>query len=112
MLRGKNTKYLIMICIGVMILIASSSLMQSGGNRMSQAATEKKLAAVLEQIDGVSDVTVMIDSENNRAQGVIIVAKGAENTGTKNNISNAAAAALGIPQHKIEVFSKKRGEEK
>ncbi len=109
-IKGKNAKYLIIICFGIMLLIASSSFSKDGGKNGSISATEKRLTNILNQIDGVFDVTVMISSSNNKADGVIIVARGAENPEIKSKICSAATAAIGVPPHKIEVFSKKRGE--
>lgn len=112
-IKGKNAKYLIFLCIGVMVLIASSSF--TNDNKISKgynSELEKRLTQILNQIDGVENVSVMISCKNNVAEGVIIVAQGVENPTIKNNIHNAAIAALGVKSHKVEVFSKKGGEGK
>lgn len=113
LLKGKNAKYLVFLCIGIIMLIAAAPL--SGGEKSAKSFDsyhEKKLAGILRQIDGIGDVDVMITSKNNEVEGVIIVAQGAERPDVKSNIYNAAVAALGVKPHKIEIFTKKGGEGK
>ncbi|MCK9478334.1 MAG: hypothetical protein M0R40_02390 [Firmicutes bacterium] len=106
LLKGKNAKYAVFICVGIMILIAAAP---SGGKNFKSfdSYNEKRLARILGQIDGVGGVEVMITSKNNEAEGVIIVAHGVQSPEIKGRICNAAAAVLGIGPHKIEVFIKK-----
>ncbi len=106
-LSGKSTKLIAAILAACVLLVASSSF--SGANKTDNTALEKRLSHILSEIDGVESVTVMINGKNNQAEGVIIVAQGAENPAVRKKISDAAIAALGVSSHKVEVFSKKGG---
>jgi hypothetical protein len=109
-LKGKNAKYLVLMCVGIMLLIASMPIFgKNSGSGGFDSYTEKRLKKILCEIEGVGDVDVMITSKNNVVEGVIIVAGGAEINSVKNNIYNAAVAALGVQPHKIEIFVKKGG---
>jgi ATP phosphoribosyltransferase len=109
-LKGKNAKYLVFVAIGLMILIATSSFDGADGKIQAKNSTEQRLEQMLNQIEGISDASVMINWSNNKPEGVIIVAKGTENPAIKKMIHDAAAAALGVKANKIEVFSKKEGD--
>lgn len=112
-LKGKNAKYLIFLCIGIMVLIASSSFTDdTKSSKGFDSQLEKRLTQILNEIDGVENASVMISCKNNEAEGVIIVAQGVENPAIKNKVHSAAVAALGVQSHKVEVFSKKGGEVK
>ena len=80
---------------------------------------ETKLEQILSQIQGASDVNVMITldmsgtnvkddvietTEFPTIKGVIIVAKGVENTGVKMNILKAVQAVIDISSGRIEIF--------
>ena len=90
---------------------------------------EERLTSVLEQVDGISDVRVMItvkDSGENIAlkdsgssssengdssqrrepetEGVVIICKGAENGDTTLKITNAVQALFDVPTHKIVIL--------
>ncbi|MDR0406096.1 MAG: hypothetical protein LBH54_04770 [Clostridiales bacterium] len=111
-IKGKNAKYAVILCIGVMLLIAAPSLGggASGGASEHGSALERRLTEILCEIEGVGDVSVMINAKNDTAEGVIVVARGAEHPAVKEKIYNAAIAALGVQPHKVEVFSKKKGD--
>ncbi len=81
---------------------------------------EDKLEQVLSQIQGVSNVSVMITLDmsttsikDNEIQmnafpdikGVVIVAKGVENTSVKMNILKAVQAVIDISSGRIEILS-------
>ena len=108
-LKGKNVKYLVLICFGIMILIAASPSRTGKDFKNFDSYNEKRLANILSKIDGIGDVEVMISSKANEAEGVIIVAQGAGNPEIKEQIYNASAAVLGVGAHNIEVFIKKGG---
>ncbi len=80
---------------------------------------ETKLEQILSQIQGASDVNVMITldmsgtnvkddvietTEFPTIKGVIIVAKGVENTGVKMNILKAVQAVIDISSGRIEIL--------
>ena len=99
-----NYKYLIILVIGVVILIFSSG---NSEKNLCTSNVEKNLCKILEMADGVGDVDVMLNrNENNIIEGAIIVAEGAQNPETMKIIHDSAVAVLGLPDYKIQVLIK------
>lgn len=73
--------------------------------------TETELCNILTDINGVGDVDVMIQyNEDAEISGVIVTAEGAEDPITKNNLVNAVRAVFNIPVSSVVVFEKDRGD--
>ena len=81
---------------------------------------ETKLEHILSQVQGASDVSVMVTldmantaikdniiqtSEFPEVKGIVIVAKGVENTAVKMNILKAVQAVIDISSGRIEILS-------
>jgi len=103
-LSDRTTKYIIFICIGLVLIIAGSSF--GGEKKEASDSTETRLAEILCKIDGVGETFVMLNYEDEKAVGAIIVSKGAGSALVRQKITAAASAALGIGTNKIEVFEK------
>lgn len=101
---GKNIKYILAAALGVVLLIISSADITTVSGRVS----EKELESTLEMAEGVGNVEVMIAyNDDGSAKGAIIVAEGADNPEVRKTIRDCALAVLGVPDHKIQVMSKK-----
>lgn len=73
--------------------------------------TETQLCNILTDINGVGDVDVMLQyNEDSKISGVIVTAEGAENPIIKNNLVNAVRAVFNIPVSSVMVFEKDRGD--
>lgn len=73
--------------------------------------TETELCNILTDINGVSDVDVMLQyDEDAKISGVIVTAEGAEDPVIKNNLVNAVRAVFNIPVSSVVVFEKDRGD--
>lgn len=73
--------------------------------------TETQLCNILTDINGVGDVDVMLQyDEDSKISGVIVTAEGAENPIIKNNLVNAVRAVFNIPVSSVMVFEKDRGD--
>lgn len=73
---------------------------------------EQRMSDILSQVKGVGDVKVMLtygENENgeNTVKGVVVVAQGAGEIITKNNIITAARSAFDIPVSRITVLESK-----
>lgn len=102
-LSDRTTKYIIFICIGLVLIIAGGSF--SGGGKSE--GVEVRLAEILSEIDGVGETRVMLNfDKNEEVSGAIIVSKGASDVYIKQKITTAVSAVLGISSNKIEVFEK------
>ena len=69
---------------------------------------EEKLADILERIEGIGKTKVMITyTDEEKVNGVIVVAEGADNPLSEWKIRHAVQTALKIDYHSIEVYSMK-----
>ena len=112
-LRQKKVFLIIIFLFSICIL-----LFDSNSNTSSMDATEKKLSNILSQIENVGKVEVMITYEDvstfsnimntnektNNVKGVIVVAKGVDNYGTKYYIEQAVKTALCVTSNQVDVF--------
>ena len=69
--------------------------------------TEKRLAAILEDMDGVGEVEVMLSDTEDGERGVVIVCQGAKDISVLLSVREAAATALGIQQKNVKIYLKK-----
>lgn len=82
---------------------------QSGSMR----GEEKRIEQILCEIDGAGAVSIAVtysaQDKNgySEAKGAVITAEGAGDEKIKNELSEAACAALDLPAHKVRVFKKK-----
>lgn len=71
--------------------------------------TKTALCSILTDINGVGDVDVMLQyDEDEQISGVIVTAEGAENPVIKNDLVNAVRAVFNIPVSSVMVFEKDR----
>ena len=124
-----NTIIYILLAVGILMLIMSSSLTGSvtpkEAPELLSCSLSKQTEKILSEIKGVGSVSVMIsyaeddtegkegmfsttqENTNSTVQGVLIVADGGGNPSVREKIMRAAKAALGVESHKIEVFERK-----
>ena len=103
---NKNTKYLILLLAGIICVIITTV---PSVDKDSSTSLENKLKTTLEMAEGVGDVDVMLTfDENDRVEGAIIVAEGAQNTSVKKNLHDSAVAVLNLPDYKVQILIKKK----
>lgn len=89
-------------------------LPQSAKKTSSDMTTEeKKIEKILCEIEGVGRVSLAVtysseDKSGIKAKGAVITADGAKNEKIKNELSEAACAALDLPPHKVKVFKRSK----
>ncbi len=79
----------------------------SVGQTATQTETERKLSALLTEIDGVGDAEVMICETEDGVKSVVVVCSGAENLQVVMDIREAVAAALGTDEKSVKIYLKK-----
>lgn len=89
------------------------------GEEINRSELEKKLEALLENVEGVGKVQVLLMTEEEKdsmgfatggevkVNGVLIAAEGADNYVTVENIQQAVMALFQIEAHKIKVMKMK-----
>ncbi len=103
---NKNIKYVVLLIAGILCVVFTTV---PSGNTDSRTSLEKKLKTTLEMAEGVGDVDVMLTfDENDRVEGAIIVAEGAQNTSIKKNLHDSAVAVLNLPAYKVQILIKKK----
>lgn len=115
-LKEKGLKIIALLVIIAVILLSFDVFTQSRDGRKQiidgDGGTEAELCSILADIDGVGDVDVMLQhDEDDNISGVIVTAQGAGNPVVKNNLINAVMAVFNISSTSVEVFEKKAAEE-
>lgn len=98
-------KYVVLLIVGILFALLSVGGTDDNGS----TSLEKKLKNTLEMAEGVGDVDVMLTfDEDNKVEGAIIVAEGAENTSVKKTLHDSAVAVLNLPDYKVQILIKKK----
>lgn len=101
----------LIIIVAVMLLSLDVFTQNRDGRRQivdEDGGTETELCTILSDIDGVGQVDVMLQyDEDEKITGAIVTAEGAGNPIVKNNLINAVRAVFNIPSSSVEVFEKK-----
>ncbi len=112
--KGKKKEILILFAIALVLAFASWKVFfnkeetKSVSNvSASQTETERKLGALLKQIDGVGDAEVMICETEEGVQSVVVVCTGARDLGVMMDVREAVAAALGTQEKSVKIYLKK-----
>lgn len=74
---------------------------------VSSSPIEEKLETMLEKIEGVGEVSILLTYKEDKLEGAVVVASGAENVKTKLAIINSIETATGLGKHKIQVYEMK-----
>lgn len=70
-------------------------------------ATEKKIALLLQEIDGVGEASVMVCETEEGVLGAVVVCEGANNIRVVIDIREAVATALGTEEKAVKIYLKK-----
>lgn len=65
---------------------------------------ENRIENILSKIEGVGKSSVLLTYDNEKLEGIVIVAEGSKNLDTKLNIISAVEAVTGLGKHKIKVY--------
>ena len=110
--KDKAIKIIALFIIIAVIFLSFDVFTQSKDGRKQiidkDGGTETELCNILADIDGVGDVDVMLQyDEDDKITGAIVTAEGAGNPVVKNNLINAVMAVFNISAANVEVFEKK-----
>ena len=115
-IKEKGLKIIALLVIIAVILLSFDVFTQNKEGRKQiideDGGTEAQLCSILADIDGVGDVDVMLQhDDDDNITGVIVTAQGAGNPIVKNNLINAVMAVFNISSTSVEVFEKKAANE-
>ena len=115
-IKEKGLKIIARLVIIAVILLSFDVFTQNKDGRKQiideDGGTEAQLCSILADIDGVGDVDVMLQhDDDDNITGVIVTAQGAGNPIVKNNLINAVMAVFNISSTSVEVFEKKAANE-
>lgn len=99
----KHIEIIVAIAFAVIVLLIYSSSTETRTSS-TQTDLETRLECVLSDIDGAGNVSVLINSNNDQIDGVIVVCSGADDIGVKLNILRAVETVLKIPTSQIEIL--------
>jgi len=112
--KGKKKEILILFAIALVLVFASWKVFFKNDDTQStptlstsQTEDEKKLGALLKQIEGVGDAEVMICKTEEGVQSVVVVCSGAKDLNVIMDIRKAVAAALGTEEKAVKIYLKK-----
>ena len=116
-MKDKAIKIIALFIIIAVIFLSFDVFTQSKDGRKQiidkDGGTETELCNILADIDGVGDVDVMLQyDEDDKITGAIVTAEGAGNPVVKNNLINAVMAVFNISAANVEVFEKKAVDKK
>ena len=106
---------LLLLAVGILMLVAANALPRSSPAMADTAIAapteplERRMEAILSQIDGAGRVRVLVNhsetSEEGRAvTGVLVVADGADDLSVRLELARAVQSLLDVPQGNIEIF--------
>lgn len=110
-IKDKCIKTLAVVIIAIVVLLSFDVFSQSKDGRRQivdkDGGVEADLCMILSDIEGVGDVDVMLQyDEDERITGAIVTAVGADDPVVKNNVVNAVMALFDISASNVEVFKK------
>lgn len=110
-IKDRCIKIFAVIIIAIVILLSFDVFSQNKDGRRQivdkDGGVEADLCMILSDIDGVGEVDVMLQyDEDENVTGAIVTAGGADDPVVKNNVINAVMALFDISAANVEVFKK------
>lgn len=106
----KGVRIVLVLLIALALLLAVWKVFFPRSEETSYRATEEetRLSALLSQIDGVEEASVMIDEREGTAVGAVVVFRGEDGILVRSRLIEAAARALGIESRDVLVYPSNR----
>lgn len=101
---GKNHLVLFLL-VGILLIVIAIPTDKRELQANTRTDLEKRLENVLGEMSGVGKVSVMITyQEDEKVEGVAIVAEGGDNAVVVRNITDIVQALFSVDSHKIKVI--------
>lgn len=114
----KNAEIVIAAILALIAIVAYFAIGAAGrtksastGGKISAEMTdeEKRISAMISEIDGIGSARVYISYDDKKVSGVVVVAKGADKTDKKVQIVRLLEIATGASVDQIQIFQKANG---
>ena len=110
--KGRIKDIILLAILAFALLFAAWKIFRgdsSKDNSVDVLATEseRKVARILEEIEGVGDAEVIVCEDENGVKSVVVVCEGAYDFGVVMDVREAVAAALGTKENAIKIYQKK-----
>lgn len=101
-----NKNHLVLfLLVGILLIVIAIPTDGDEIQTSTGTSLENRLEKVLEQMSGVGKVSVMITyQEDEKVEGVAIVAEGGDNAVVVRNITEVVQALFNVDSHKIKVI--------
>ena len=111
-IRGKIKDIILILILAFALLFAVWKIFgneESKSGEVGAFATEneRKIARILEEIDGVGKAEVIVYEGENGVESVVVVCEGAKDFCVIMDIREAVAAALGTQENAVKIYQKK-----
>ena len=103
--RGKEV--ILLFALGLLLVLVAWQVFHGNERETAGTDTEAKVCALLQEIHGVGQASVMICETEDGVQSVVVVCEGANDLQVVMNIREAVAAALGTQEKSIKIYLKK-----
>ena len=110
-LNGRGKDILLLCILATVLTFATWKLFYKDEtvetSVISGTDEEKKVARILQEIDGVGKAEVMIYESEEGVESVVVVCEGANDLRVVMNVREAVATALGTEQKAVKIYQKK-----
>ncbi len=108
--RTKDVLIIAVLAIFLVVVVyrvfyGQTDIQNTATNVMSE--TEKRISALIEEMDGVGDADVMISEDEDGAIGAVVVCQGANDLNVILRLREAIATALNIQEKNVKIYLKK-----
>lgn len=108
---GRIKDVLLLSALALLLIFAVWKIFYTGDKTSPTTVTgseeEQKLCALLSEIDGVGEVRVIINQNEDGTQSVVVVCEGADDLRVNMNVREAVAAALGTEEKSVKIYRMK-----
>lgn len=111
-LSGRKRDLLVLLGLSALLAFAVWRIFYDGTEKtslqtFSGTESERALCALLSEIDGVGEVSVMICQSEEGVESVVVVCEGARDIRVHTSVKEAVAAALGTEEKNVKIYLKK-----
>ncbi len=111
LLGGRTKDILLFGVLALILFYATWKIFRGGGGEKESSfdysENEIKVMRLLEEIDGVGEVSVIVYEQGKEVQSVVVVCAGANDLRVVMNVREAVSAALGTEQNTVKIYLKK-----